>query len=563
VKLVILIYSLRVKIKLERGLPHVLFRQFLAFGPYYLGAFLCLFLTHYVGSYLPFYAKELADLVSLGTEDIQTSKYFLLALGIILFRTSSRLLFFYPARVLERDLRTEVLARLESTNPRRYEKYPKGQLFQVLYTDIEQIRALVGFALLQIGNIFMAMMVLVPKLAEFNSGLLIALLPMVGASLLFAFLVGGTRHFHRKSADMQGEVQNIIMESYTGKKTIKNYHAEKSFVDFFRKKSLSELNYSFKAGVAVSFSVPLIPLGLGASFLWGSYIIHAEGLGASSLVLFSGFIFLFLEPLMFLSWIGVVFTASYAAWGRIRELVVDLDLPSEIEQKLIELNNDISEKDKLNLVIPFWEQNLKLEILKGSWTVFIGKTGCGKTELLYKISEVLKNEKQKIALVGQTPYIYNDTLEKNLFLGQVINKESKNKAIELLNVFGLSFLASNPNELLKLDVGENGKRLSGGQQKRLGLVRSLMSDSDILIWDDPFSSVDVILEREIIEKLRGAKHLLDKTIILSSHRVSTVKMSDYIIFLEPNTGILEKGTVNTLLKEGAGLTYDYFKKQLV
>ncbi|MFZ8934857.1 MAG: ABC transporter transmembrane domain-containing protein, partial [Bacteriovoracaceae bacterium] len=171
--------------ELQKGLRGLLKDQFKRFFLYYLAAAAALYFTHYMGSFQPFYAKELAEIIEKGTESIDTSIFFYLALGILVFRTSSRLLFFYPARVLERDMRVNILKRLEETNPYRYKKYSEGQLFQVLYTDTEQIRALVGFALLQMGNVFIALIVLVPKLIEFNQELTLALIPMVVGSLLF------------------------------------------------------------------------------------------------------------------------------------------------------------------------------------------------------------------------------------------------------------------------------------------------------------------------------------------------------------------------------------------
>ena len=77
----------------------------------------------------------------------------------------------------------------------------------------------------------------------------------------------------------------------------------------------------------------MIPLGVGISLVWGSWIISAEGMSASSLIYFSGMTFLFLEPLAFISWIGVVFVSSAAAWDRVKELVVKIEEVSETEKK--------------------------------------------------------------------------------------------------------------------------------------------------------------------------------------------------------------------------------------
>ena len=69
-----------------------------------------------------------------------------------------------------------------------------------------------------------ALLVLIPKIYQFSSDLVWAIIPMFVSSALFTFFVGKTRHHHRKALDYQGDVQNFIMEVYEGKKTIKNKH---------------------------------------------------------------------------------------------------------------------------------------------------------------------------------------------------------------------------------------------------------------------------------------------------------------------------------------------------
>jgi ABC-type bacteriocin/lantibiotic exporter with double-glycine peptidase domain len=113
-----------------------------------------------------------------------------------------------------------------------------------------------------------------------------------------------------------------------------------------------------------------------------------------------------------------------------------------------------------------------------------------------------------------------------------------------------------------MEVGEKGKRLSGGQAKRLAIVRSIMADVDLYIWDDPFSSVDLILEKQIITELQKIDSLKNKTFILSSHRLSTVRSCDFCIYLEKDQGIVEQGRVQDLLQPSKE-TYEYFKQQMV
>lgn len=547
---------------LERTLFGFIIHQIKRFWGYYIGAIVALFLTHLTSSYLPQLAKELAELVESGTENFNTTQFFWLALGIIIFRTSSRLLFFYPARVMERDIRVDILNGLETSRPERYESFSSGQLFQALNADTEQMRALIGFALLQIGNIIVGLSVLIPRLMEFNPDLVMALLPMLGGTILFGAITAKTRKYWRLGADAQGEVQNVIMETYAGKKSIKNYLAEGSFLKLFSNFSWKELNYAYRAGVGVSVSMPLVPLGVGLSLVWGGFIIKAQGLGASALIFFGGYVFLFLEPLAFLSWIGVVIVSSKASWDRIKKLMNALEVEGKRETFLKETSPLTQEGQCFYGAVEFWDEPLKLNIQRAKWNVFIGKTGSGKTHVLGQVACLFLEKGISHSLVGQAPYLYNDTLQKNIFLGRDPSKEELDKAYELLVLFGLDYLESSRKKLLSMEVGEHGKRLSGGQAKRLCLVRSLLSHAEVLLWDDPFSSVDVILEKEIITELKKSEWLKDKTIILCSHRLSTVKLCDQVYFLDKEVGMLEKGSVEELLRPETK-TYEYFEKQLV
>jgi ABC-type multidrug transport system fused ATPase/permease subunit len=537
----------------------LLWSQLKEFKIYYFFGIIALIITHKIQSELPFMAKELADFVSQKNNELKPSLFFLCALGIILFRTSSRILFFYPARLLQKYLRSELLEKLESNTPQRFRHLNSGQLFQYLSGDVDQIRALIGFVGLQGANFIIAFFILIPKMIAFNAHLLLALTPMLCAFIIFTVVVSKNRKYFKLTQDMQGEVQNLIMESYVGKKTIKNFHSEDSFMKLFSELSLKELYYFYRSSLGVSISLPLISLGVGLSMLWGASIIKSYDLGATTLILFSGFIFLFMEPMGYLSWIGVVVSRSYASWDRLKELDLTLTTGVEAEEKLKNLNIELPEN---NFTVPYWDNSLKMIFQTNSWNVLIAKTGHGKSEILLKIAEVLRQRGKSISLVAQDPYIFNDTMERNIFLGKKETQEEREYAKNILKVLGLDYLEPNLENLMNLEVGENGKRLSGGQAKRLSLVRSIMSEAEILIWDDPFSSVDLILEKEIILELKKHAVLNGKTIILTSHRLSTVRHSDYLIFFDKNDGVIEEGAVNTLLRENSK-TYEYFQKQMV
>ena len=175
--------------------------QFREFKLYYLLGTLCLILTHKIQSQLPFMAKELADLVSKNINELHPFNFFWLAIGIVVFRTSSRILFFYPARMLQKYLRIELMEKLEGATPARFRHLSSGQLFQYLTGDIDQIRALIGFVGLQGGNFIIAMFILIPKIVSFNGHLLLALTPMLVSFIIFTYIASSICRLTRAKTD--------------------------------------------------------------------------------------------------------------------------------------------------------------------------------------------------------------------------------------------------------------------------------------------------------------------------------------------------------------------------
>ena len=108
-------------------------------------------------------------------------------------------------------------------------------------------------------------------------------------------------------------------------------------------------------------------------------------------------------------------------------------------------------------------------------------------------------------------------------------------------------------------IGERGITLSGGQKQRASIARAIILDPKILILDDALSAVDTYTEEEILNRLRTVMH--ERTSIIISHRISTVKHADMIVVLD-NGAIVERGTHDELVASG-GIYADLYEKQLL
>lgn len=198
--------------RLKRSFFPWMLHHALEFWHYYIGALLSLFLLHWIQSQLPLMAKDLGDFVmNSKIEQIPLKEFILMAIGIVVFRTLSRLLFFYPARIQQKTLRIELLEELEEAPPERWSGWSSGQIYQVLFNDINRLRSLIGFGLLQVGNIIIALSVFIPKIEEFHPSFLIALLPMVLSVGIFSLIIYLFQPMVKKTMDYQGEVQNFFL----------------------------------------------------------------------------------------------------------------------------------------------------------------------------------------------------------------------------------------------------------------------------------------------------------------------------------------------------------------
>ena len=214
-------------------------------------------------------------------------------------------------------------------------------------------------------------------------------------------------------------------------------------------------------------------------------------------------------------------------------------------------------------MIIFWDNELKIKLKIQEWNVVVGDTGIGKSYILEHYSNFLKKKKIPFSFIQQEPFLYNDSIRNNIFLGLTETKEKAAFVRDCIEMFALDQLDESVDKVLDMEVGENGTKLSGGQAKRVALIRSLVCDVDFILWDDPFSSVDLILEKQILDKIKSLEFLKNKTFILTSHRVSTVRSCDWLIFVEKEN--LEPYMDNTkvIFNDGDNKVSEYFRKQLV
>jgi ATP-binding cassette subfamily B protein len=281
------------------------------------------------------------------------------------------------------------------------------------------------------------------------------------------------------------------------------------------------------------------------------------------------YLFRLIWPLIAIGYVVNLYQRGMASWKRMQAIATIkpaiADLPGVKEQRPIRGRIEFR-----NLTLRYRPdsepvlQDINLTIEAGQTVAFVGRTGSGKSTLVNLIPRILEAPegavlidnlpvvkyplRQLRAAIGYVPqetFLFSNSLAKNIAFG--VEQAERDEIARAASIAGLEDDVRDFPDSYDTLVGERGITLSGGQKQRTAIARAILRQPKILILDDSLSAVDTYTEEKILSQLRGV--MRERTSIIVSHRVSTVRHADLICVLDEGR-IIEQGTHDELLARG-------------
>lgn len=487
------------------------------------------------------------------------------------------------SRKIEYDLKNEIFYHYQTLPLKFYKKNNTGDLMNRISEDVSKVRMYVGPALMYGMNVTILMLMVIPFMFYINSNLAFYSLMPLPLLVVSIYLVQNI--INRKSEEIQESLSDLstyVQESFSGIRIIKSFVREMNFEKVFGKKSIEYKNKSIGLQFVLALFFPVIMTLIGLSIIITVYVgaleVFEGNLSIGNIAEFLIYVYLLTWPVTALGWITSIIQRASASQKRINEFLKEKsDIISEDKKKL-EFDGKIEFK---NVFFKYQDtqiegmENISFIINPGESLGIIGATGSGKSTIansLLRLFDVDKGEilideiniknldithfRKQIGYVPQDVFLFSDTIENNILFGSE-NKDFKSVEEAAINADLMRNINSFP-EKFNTKIGERGITLSGGQKQRVSIARAIIKEPKVLILDDCLSAVDTKTENIILENLK--KIMYEKTSIIISHRISSVKLAKKIIVIDSGK-IIEKGNHKSLLAN-KGVYHDLYHQQL-
>ncbi len=511
---------------------------------------------------------------------------FILAIikGVFMFFTRQTIIIM--SRLIEFDLKNEIFNHFQLLDTSFYKENNTGDIMNRISEDVSKVRMYLGPGIMYSINLITLFALVVPVMFSINVKLtLYSLTPLPILSFIIYYV---SSKINKQSEEVQAKLSDITtlsQETYSGIRIIKSFVKEKLFISKLYDENEIYLKHSMKLVKTHAVFFPVMMLLIGLSTIFTIYIGGLEYIKGNvtlgNILEFVFYINMLTWPVTAIGWVTSIVQRAAASQTRINEF---LDTEPKIKNPTDQHFDYAGEIVFKNVSFTYPEsginalKDISFEVKLGETLAIVGRTGSGKSSIInlilrkydvtsgivlidnQNIQKLNLNElRENIGYVPQEVFLFSDSIENNIAFGYknglpdetVIIEAAKNAAIyNNIIEFPKGF---------KTRIGERGVTLSGGQKQRISIARAIIKEPKILIFDDCLSAVDTETEDVILENLE--RIMKNKTSLIVSHRVSSVKNADKILVIEDGK-IIETGTHESLM-ELSKVYYTLYQNQLL
>lgn len=541
--------------------------------------------------YIPILLKDSINLLqkSVSEEILLKYSFLILVTSLIagIFRFLIRQTIIVVSREIEYDLRGDFWEHIQKLPLRYFQNNSTGNIMAHATNDINSVRSFIGPAVMYSIDTGIRILIVVVIMLSIDWSLtIVALLPLPLLSFAVYRIMKLIHEKYTRIQEKFSELTTRAQENYSGIRIIKSYVREENEISRWKELSKDYLNKNMNLVKVQALIMPVLVLITGLSIIiviWlGGIKVINQQMSLGEITAFIIYLGILIWPVIAFGWVTNIIQQAEASMKRLNKIFREpYEIVDSVESKFNKdfIEGEIEFRDvsfRYNENLPFILKNINLKIPKGSTLAIVGHTGSGKTSLinliprLYDVTsgEVLIDGfnvkdiplsvlRKNIGLVPQESFLFSDTIAKNISYGlrqvdlEIVKKVSKISQLD-------KDVESFPNKYDTI-VGERGITLSGGQKQRTSLARALAIEPKILILDDSLSAVDTHTEEEILKNLK--LFMKQRTSIIISHRISTVKDADIIVVIKDGK-IIEQGTHEELVSLN-GYYADLYYKQLL
>ena len=490
------------------------------------------------------------------------------------------------ARQMEFHLRADFFLHLQKLSAAYYDNVRTGDLMTRATSDLNAIRMVLSSAVMYTADAIVFFGLALTIMLRIDAGLtLVTLLPYPVLALLIRFLGKRLHVRYERIQEAFSTLNTKVQENLSGVRVVKAYTLEASEIEHFQELNREFVDRNHQQIRLMTFFFPIFRCLPGISIvvlLWmGGLRVINEEMTLGDFVAFHAYLLMLIRPMITLGFIVNTFERGAASMGRIQAILNEKPEIFDGEQVKWEVKDIEGEIEFRNLNFAYPDgtpvlKDINLKVERGTTLAIVGGTGSGKSTLVNLIPRIRQAERgtvfvdgvdiqdiplnvlrSNIGVVEQEPFLFSDYLRNNITYGlETAEDEEVRDAAHTADL--LAQIEEFPDGL-ETFLGERGMTISGGQRQRSALARAIIIKPKILILDDAFANVDTQTEDTILSRL--TEIMKDRTTILISHRISTVKAADHIIVLNDGS-IVETGTHEQLLEQN-GIYAGIYETQLL